>query len=285
MKIFISILTGLLFFQQLASQSSMELRSYLPEIEGWTIDKKIETFDENNLFDRINGSAPLFIENNFREMTSMEYTRGDDYITIQAYRHASPEDAFGMYASERSTATNFLPIGGEAHGYDDALYFFAGNIYVKINASESGTETAQILQKIGKGFANNIDPEAGYPEIFNFFPTERKIPHKESYTTSSYIGHPFLKGVYSAVYDKSGKEFQLFILDAGTKEKAKDILTEYFTFTKQDKEFKEGSLLIKDRYNGDIPCIWKGQYITGIFNESGEDMNEEELLILLASKL
>lgn len=44
-------------------------------------------------------------------MTSMEYKKGADYITIQAYRHATPEDAFGMYSSERSSDLEFLPVG------------------------------------------------------------------------------------------------------------------------------------------------------------------------------
>ena len=71
----------------------------------------MEVFNPDNLFDRINGAAPLFIENNFREMTSMEYKKGSEYITIQAYRHATPEDAFGMYAAERSSDLAYLPVG------------------------------------------------------------------------------------------------------------------------------------------------------------------------------
>ncbi len=66
------------------AQTPQELKSYLPAIPGWTISEKVEIFSPDNLFDRINGAAPLFIENNFREMTSMEYANADNYITIQA---------------------------------------------------------------------------------------------------------------------------------------------------------------------------------------------------------
>lgn len=79
----------------LKAQTPDELKSWLPAVTGWTISDEVEVFNPDNLFDRINGAAPLFIENNFREMTSMEYKKGADYITIQAYRHATPEDAFG----------------------------------------------------------------------------------------------------------------------------------------------------------------------------------------------
>jgi hypothetical protein len=270
MKIYQCLLAALLAgIQGVSAQTPAELKSWLPEITGWIISENVETFNPDNLFDRINGAAPLFIENNFREMTSLEYTKGDDYITIQAYRHASPEDAFGMYASERSSELKYVPIGGEAQGDDESLYFFVGCIYVKMS-SGGGENMASTLQQIGSGLAKKIDPNAGYPVILRAFPAEGKTPYSETYITSSYIGHEFLRGVYTGAYtDGNDKPFQLFAIDAKTGENAKEILNKYFTFTKQPLDFQQGELIIKDRYNGDIPVLWKGQYITGIFSESG----------------
>lgn len=263
LTIFISVCHCLL------AQTPDELKSYLPAIPGWIISEKVETFNPDNLFDRINGAAPLFIENNFREMTSMEYTKGDDYITIQAYRHASPEDAFGMYASERSPDLTFYPFAGEAQGDDNGIFFFAGNIYVKMWSSSS-ENVGTILQQIAEELSKKIDPEAGYPALIKLFPADGKIPHSETYITSSYIGHEFLKSVYTTKYNKDGKEFQVFIIDGKSKEGAKETLEKYFTFTKQSPDFQEGELTITDRYNGDIPVIWKGQYVIGIFSENGD---------------
>lgn len=269
----------------LKAQTPDELKSWLPAVAGWTISDEVEVFNPDNLFDRINGAAPLFIENNFREMTSMEYKRGADYITIQAYRHATPEDAFGMYSSERSSDLAFLPIGGEAQGDKTNLYFFAGNMYLKIWSNVSGDVSAE-LQSIGKGLAEKIDATAAYPLVVRLFPEEGKIPYSVSYITSNFIGHEFLRSVYTARYERGGQSFQLFILDGGTPEGVKDVLTQYMAFTKQPQEVKEGELLIKDRYNGDIPSLWKGRYLIGIFNENGDTITGgNELLNELAGKL
>ena len=263
----------------LRAQTPQELKSFLPQISGWEIVEEIEVFNPDNLFMRINGAAPLFIENNFREMTSMEYNQGEDlYITIQAYRHATPEDAFGMYASERSSGLNFYEIGGEAQGDNQNFYFFSGCIYAKMSANESSESIGQTLRAISKGLAEKIDPAAGYPAVFNDFPTEGKIAYSESYTTSNYIGHEFLKHVYTCNYDKGGKKFQLFKIDCETKEEAESVLSQYFKFTKQAEPFSEGKLLIKDRYNGNIPCVWKGQYIMGIYSEAGDDIDGKGIL-------
>jgi hypothetical protein len=260
---------------KVGAQTSENLFNALPDIAGWKLSPEVEVFNRDNLYERINGAAPLFLENNFQEMTGMEYTQGDQYITIQAYRHATPEDAFGMYASERSTDMTFYPgIGGEAQGDGYGLYFFAGCIYVKMMASDETDAIHHSLLEIAQSMAKNIDPAAGYPPLFATFPKEGLIPHSAAYIAQNYIGHDFLKPVYIADYERDGKKFQVFLLDGKTAEGARKILSDYFRFTRQTDAFSEGNLLIKDRYNGNIPVVWKGNYILGAFDETGEDFPE-----------
>ncbi|MDR0743659.1 MAG: hypothetical protein LBF05_04820, partial [Tannerella sp.] len=238
------------------AQTPDEICSWLPEVEGWQKPASKEVFNPDNLFDRINGAAPLFIENGFREMTTCDYTKGEDYITIQVYRHATPEDAFGMYSSERSSDLTFYKIGGEAHGDNSNMFFFAGSLYVKIRSNSSDEDTGNAIRLIAGTVADNAAPEADYPALIKVFPEENKIPHTEAYITSNYIGHEFLNKVYVCQYKQKDLIYQLFMMDTGSGDAAKEILNKYFTFTKQPLDFNEGQLLIKDRYNGDIPCLW-----------------------------
>lgn len=257
-------------------QTPDQLKSWLPPVDGWTISEDVEVFNPDNLFDRINGAAPLFIENNFKEMTSLEYTKGDDYITIQAYRHATPQDAFGMYSSERTPELSFYPIGGEAQGDDTSFFFFAGNMYIKMWAQSE--ESGDVLQTIAKGLAEKIDPNAAYPAVLKLFPAQGKEPYSEGYITANYMGHTFLNQVYFAKYTKGDKPYQLFLLIVPTVEEAKDVLDKYYKFARQETEIKEGMQVINDRYNGDIPVIWQGKYILGIFSENGDATDFKEIL-------
>ena len=252
------------------AQTPDELFSWFPDVKEWKKPESKEVFDSENLFNRINGAAPLFIENGFKEMTACDYTKGEDYITIQIYRHATPEDAFGMYSSERSTDLTFYKIGGEGHGDNGSFYFFSGLLYVKIRGSAEDDETGEAIRKIAETLAAKADSEAAYPKMIKSFPEENKAPYTEAYITANYIGHEFLNKVFVCQYIKDGLNYQLFVIDAGTTDAAKEILKKYFTFSKQPLDFNEGELLVKDRYNGDIPCLWKGQYLIGIFNEKGE---------------
>jgi hypothetical protein len=276
-RIFQLLLISLFCFAgQTYSQTPQELQANLPEVSAWKITPEIEVFNRDNLYERINGAAPLYLENNFQEMTGMEYVKGDDYITIQAYRHATPEDAFGMYASERSSEMTHYPgIGGDAQGDEYGLYFFAGCMYIKMSASNEGEEIASALQAIAKGLAGKIEANPGYPAIINAFPREGRIEYSEAYITQNYIGHEFLKPVYTVNYNRDGRKFQAFVMDGKAPEGAKQSLSAYFKFTNQPQEFAEGNLLVKDRYNGNLPVVWKGQYIIGVFDDGGKDFPAE----------
>jgi hypothetical protein len=278
---FICCIAGILFVSSvfMTAQTPDEICSWLPEVNGWEKPAAKEVFNPDNLFDRINGAAPLFIENGFREMTTCDYTKGEDYITVQIYRHATPEDAFGMYSSERSSDLTFYETGGEAHGDNGSMFFFAGPLYVKIRSSSSDEETGNAIRLISKTLADNANPDSDYPSMIKVFPKEYKIPYTEAYITSNYIGHEFLNRVYVCRYNKKGTTYQLFVIDAGSNNAAKETLNKYFTFTKQPLDFTEGQLLIKDRYNGDMPCLWKGKYLIGIYNENGEIIPDAEAIL------
>lgn len=65
------LLFFLLSLCPLKAQTPDELKSWLPAVDGWEISGEVEVFNPDNLFDRINGAAPLFIENNFRDRKSV----------------------------------------------------------------------------------------------------------------------------------------------------------------------------------------------------------------------
>lgn len=283
-KLFFLTVTAI-FAASSTAQTPAELKSWLPRVAGWTIDERVEVFNPDNLFERINGAAPLYLESGFQEMTSMEYKKGEEYITIQAYRHATPEDTFGMYASERSPDLTFFPFAGEAQGDATNVFFFAGNIYVKMWGYSEG-DISGTLQEIAQGLAAKIAPDAGYPAVLQAFPAANKIVHTEAYITSNYIGHEFLQHVYTTDYTVDGKKYQAFVIDAGTPEAARETLVKYYTFARQNVDPQPGRQTIADRYNGDIPVIWQGRYIIGIFSSDGAPMpGTEAFLTSIANKL
>ena len=269
--------------QLTVAQTPTELKAKLPQIAGWTINETIEVFDSDNLYDRINGAAPGFILFGFKELTVFEYNqKGNDdnktYITVQVYRHATAEDAFGIYASERPSGSHFSAIGTEGYQEGSMLNFFIDGLYVKMESPSTDDAVAKAIRKIAQEFEKNLNLSFDFPKQLQTLPANNKIPYSELYIPSGFLGHDFLNKAFTANYQVSGKTYQLFIMDVGSVDQAKAMLTKYVQFTKQKLRLREGRLTIKDRFNGDIECQWKGQYIWGIVNDSNAPVKVEEVL-------
>jgi hypothetical protein len=273
-----------------AAQTPTELKAKLPQVAGWTIDETVEVFDPDNLFERINGAAPGYLLFDFKELTVFVYNQngtGDNrpYITIQVYRHAAKEDAFGIYASERPSESNFLAAGTEGYREGSMLNFFVDCLYVKIESPSSTDGTINAIKQIAQELGRNINAQPAFPMQLQSFPEENKIAHSELYIPTGFLGHEFLNKTFTANYQVSGKKYQLFVMDAGTVDQAKEALTKYMQFTKQNTKLREGRLIIKDRFNGDIECQWKGRHIWGIVNDDKAPVKVDDVLKKTGEKM
>ena len=268
-----------------SAQTSKELVAMLPKIDGWTLSDKVETFTSDNLFDRINGAADAFLSCNFVEMTAVDYTKNgaDKYVTLQMYRHATPFDAFAIYSAERSPGPAFHKIGAEGYIDTGLVYFLSGGMYVKIMTSDESPETAAMMGKVARVLADKIDPDAALPAMSKVFPQENKQPLSETHIVESYLGHKFMLPAWEASYNKGGKEYKLFVIDGKTKAGIEKILRDYAAFNKQTDAPAEGSFVMADRFNGDIPMLWRGRYLFGVINENGADIDAGALLKQLAA--
>ena len=278
------ITLALALAQLTSAQTTAELKAMLPPIEGWIIVEEPEVYLPDNLYDKINGAAPGYILFDFKELTVLEYNKkieGDElppYISIQVYRHATPTDAFGIYASERPSETNFITAGAEGYQEGAMLNFFVDNLYIKIESPYTDEEVVKAVSTIAQELGRKINDTPVFPKQLLNFPTENKIVRSEIYIPSGFLGHEFLTNAFTAKYELSGKKYQLFIIDAGSAEQANATLNKYMQFTKQNLKLREGRLTIKDRFNGDLECQWKGRYIWGIINDNNAPVKADDVL-------
>jgi hypothetical protein len=263
-----------------SAQSSRELVAMLPKIDGWTLSEKVETFTGDNLFDRINGAADAFLICNFVEMTTVDYTKNgaDKYVTLQMYRHATPNDAFAIYSAERSPGPTFFKLGAEGYRDTGLVFFLSGSMYVKITTSDESPETAAMMEKVAQVLAAKVDPASALPAMLKVFPQENKQPLSETYIVESFLGHKFMLPAWRATYAKDGKEYQLFVIDGKTKAGIEKLLGEYAKFNKQEPAPAEGAFVMADRFNGDIAMRWRGQYLLGVINDNGAAIDANALL-------
>ena len=86
--------------------------SGFPRVEGWKLTVSPDVYTPENLWDLIDGAAESYLSYDFIDLHLADYEDPDGIVIhAELYRHNTPDDAFGIYSSERNPGYHFLEIG------------------------------------------------------------------------------------------------------------------------------------------------------------------------------
>ena len=262
-----SICESTLFLIVWFSASSLYGQETLfPQLSGWKITQDDPVYTANNLWDVIDGAADLYLEFAFVDLHIARYISTDTIeVKVELYRHASSEDAFGMYSQERDTGYNFIPMGVQGYLQQGVLNFITGPYYIKMSTFQAGNKAQEEMLAIGKKLTEHLKQKNTMPRLFQVFPKERKLPHTEQYVARNFLGYSFLNSAYVAAY-KDSSAFKLFVIDAAAQEKASAVLADYLKVIPKDAvtELGPGTYQIQDPHIGVMGVQVMNRYVYGI---------------------
>jgi hypothetical protein len=264
---------------------SQDLVKLFPDIAGWQKKGAAEVFFPENLYKYIDGAAENFLNYDFKQLAVQNYANDQGQaLSAEIYFHGTPENAFGIYSSEKPTAGNYFELGSQGYAETGILNFICSAYYVKLNGFDLGGNGQDVLTVLGRAIAVAIGNKAALPEILKAFPGAGKIPNSERFILNNFLGHDFLHAAYSADYLVKGQNFQLFIIGAGSEEEARTMLEKYAALNKEKpvQNIQPGGLTINDPYNGPIRLFWRGKFICG---GSGQTLAAAEYIEAVAQNL
>lgn len=110
---------------------------------GLTAAGEGNVYDEKNLYDAINGAAPVFFERQFRRLLSMELkTAAGDEVACDVFDMTDAEHARSIFEKERSAQARAPEGFADALAGPMSLVFHRGRFYVKATAFNAGGEAA-----------------------------------------------------------------------------------------------------------------------------------------------
>jgi hypothetical protein len=193
------------------------LVALLPDKSKWKTGVAVEPVCYGaNLYEYINGGAEVFHLYDFVALIHQEYQAKKVKVTVDIYDMGQPINAFGIYASERSTDYDFLPIGAEGYVSDQTLNFLQGPYYVKLSAFSQNGQARSTLEAFAASISKQIQWGKALPDVFNRFPTADRLPRSEKFIRTSPLGHEFLAPAYQVSYLLSGIESTLVLSEATT---------------------------------------------------------------------
>ncbi len=150
------------------------------EINGWVEDAKARTYDRKTLFQYIDGGAELYLAYGFREARVHTYSKlGEADIILNVFDMGTPEDAYGVFASEREG--DDIGIGQESEYEAGLLRFFKGRFFVSITALEETPESKKALFPLARAVADAVLSVGEKPSLLSVLPREGRIERSLRY--------------------------------------------------------------------------------------------------------
>ncbi len=240
------------------------LASMLPLADvpaGWTVSKygtkHLETFNADNLFEKIDGRAESFTQNNVSGMAYTSYhPTGDDSNEVQVYifefDHSKPLRAQSKYDSEKPDTITPVKIGTEGYTSAGSLLFFTDPFYTQIVSTVDDAKFAAFSLDVARRIAAKQAPAPsvageGEGEGAKPAPTGVATPTAlyallptgpgradQKFVAQDVFGYGFLSDVFMADYKEGDVTWQGFIRPYASPDEAKAIFDKYVASAKLD---------------------------------------------------
>jgi hypothetical protein len=197
------------------------------ELPGWSLVTDPEHYEADNLWEYINGQADFFIDYGFVRVDTAEYRndRQSSSVVLEVYRMGRPQEAFGIFAAERTSDDRPLEIGAGAYLGANVLGFWRGEQYFKLTSFDEGPTIEQLLIGLAEEISSR-NPTQGYElETLLLFPEEGRVEASERFIPKNFLGQPYLTDAYRVDYTSDGQQVQLFVVDTGSPTEAQSHFT------------------------------------------------------------
>jgi hypothetical protein len=216
---------------------------------GWVVGKSgtkhLETFNADNLFEKIDGRAESFIQYDVRGMAYTYYhPAGDESNEVQVYifEMASSLKALGKFGSEKPESVKPVQVGSEGYSAAGSTLFYSGPYYTQIVSTKDDAKFADFALELAKRIVAKQKPDAAVagtqaissPEsLFAILPAGQGRAEPK-YIPQDVFGYSFLSEVFMVDYKDGSATWQGFVRPYPTPEAAKAIFEKYTATIKQD---------------------------------------------------
>lgn len=221
---------------------------------GWEPSSRLQEFDEDTLYEKINGAAPQYVDFGFQRLHYVSVARpaADEEVNIELYDMGEFQNALGIFQAQRGEGTTvekdgkafFYMTEAGALGIYEKFYFkLAGNQ----NTEEIRGKARQIIQALG-----GIDAgEASTPPVFLAFTDAMGVPFDGvSFVKSDVFYYQFAKDFWFCKPDPESS-LQYFAHEAASAEEAQSLFDQVLAGHLNDYDAVEqssGRVVLKHKF-------------------------------------
>jgi len=207
----------------------------IPEVSGFTPLAPAESFGPDNLSDKIDGKAELYLSAGFKEMSCRSFAGGDQgkaHVEVFVYDMGSAPNAFAVFSGQRRPGSPNIPLTPNAYITSNALFFTQGPFYVEIVADRASEALLASLQDYAKALLAKLPSEGGEktPDTAGLFPKEGLALDSVRLNASDVFGLEGLNNVFTGEYTFKNGTATAFLAERETLDQAEADARHYRDF-------------------------------------------------------
>ncbi len=233
----------------------------------------------DNLYEKIDGREGQYRAYHFVELRFGQYLDSQSRQTFDVYIYdmGEPENAFGIYGTERSPDPEMIPIGREAYASGPSVYFWKGRFYVNvIGQVDGGEQAAETARRIAAAIDQTFEETGTVLWGDEVLPGEDRVANSLLYRATSALGYEFLERVFVADYSTGGKTYQMFVTRAESPDAARKLYDQLVDATRRydkllaDEATEGGATMVGESLGYFTVAFCRGVYLGGVTNCEGD---------------
>jgi hypothetical protein len=193
----------------------------------------VASYGPENLSDKINGKAELYLSAGFQEMSCRSFNlseAGKAYVEVFVYDMGSPQNAYAVFSSQRRPGSSSLPLTANAYTTGNALFFCQGRFYVEIVCDRASAELQKALETYAAALLDKMPSEGRTPDLAKLFPQEGLVQGSVRLSATDTFGMSDFNKVFTAEYTFKDHFATAFLAERDTLEQAQKEAQRYREF-------------------------------------------------------
>ena len=248
-----------------------------------------ESFDAQNLSDKINGKAELYLSAGFNSLNSQRYKdiEGSDlWIEAYIYDMDNGQNAFSVFSAQRREGAAKLDLAQYAYRTSNALFLVHGSFYIEIIASEATERAFNPVKLLAENFIIHTATPTAIIQEKDLFPLQGLVADSISLISADAFGFERLNQIYTAEYELGQQRLMAYLSRREENREAQDLAAAYQKFLETfGGQNIDASLPIRDAKLVEILETYEVIFSCGPFIAGVREADSKEQAMNLALQL
>lgn len=193
------------------------------QVEGMVPISPVEKYNAENLSDKINGKADLYLSAGFRSLESRRFGLTTDkarWMERYVYDMGGLRNAFSVFSAQRRQDAEQLALTSHAYLSANGLFLVHGPYYVEIIGAEASDPMQSRMKDLGAAFVRSRTASFEKLPELALFPPDHNVPRTTQLIADSAFGIQILDWVYTSNYADAAAQATAFVSNRESTEQA-----------------------------------------------------------------